>query len=171
MKEHFPRALTGPKATGKFIKALVDIGFTPENTLYADSSCPDEINHDDPSEDITGLMQHHWGAIFPLSGLAGVPFAGATGWAAFSSHIPKDGNCVVLFAPHVGVHTDGTIGIVKREGQEHTTSACGAAIGALKALRANPKTAQNPGMIDQQMDTIKHLLLPHVDAISRAENE
>jgi len=32
------------------------MGFTDDNTLFADSSCPDEINHDDPDEDITSLF-------------------------------------------------------------------------------------------------------------------
>jgi hypothetical protein len=32
-----------------------------------------------------------------------MPFVGKTGWGAFSSHCPEDGNIVILFAPHVGV--------------------------------------------------------------------
>jgi len=35
---------------------LEELGFNDENTLFADSSCPDEINHDDPEEDITSLF-------------------------------------------------------------------------------------------------------------------
>ena len=35
---------------------LRELGFTEENTLFADSSCPDEINHDDPDEDMTSLF-------------------------------------------------------------------------------------------------------------------
>jgi hypothetical protein len=34
----------------------MDLGFTDENTLFADSSCPDEICHDDPEEDISSLF-------------------------------------------------------------------------------------------------------------------
>jgi hypothetical protein len=82
---------------------LKSMGFTDANTLFADCSCPDEINHDDPLEDITSLMHTRWGEMFPLGGLAGFPFTGKTGWGAFSSHVPNDGNIVVLFAPHVGV--------------------------------------------------------------------
>ena len=32
---------------------LNKLGFTGENTLFAESTCPDEVNHDDPTEDIT----------------------------------------------------------------------------------------------------------------------
>jgi len=45
--------------------------------------------------------------VFTISGIGGLPFVGKTGWAAFSSHVPEDGNVVVLFAPHVGVDSYG----------------------------------------------------------------
>lgn len=35
---------------------LDKLGFTNENTLFSDSTCPDEINHDDPDEDVTALF-------------------------------------------------------------------------------------------------------------------
>ena len=34
-----------------FVK-LTKHGFTPSTTLFADSTCPDEISHDNPEEDI-----------------------------------------------------------------------------------------------------------------------
>ena len=65
---------------------------------------------------MTLLFLERWGEIFPLSGLAGIPFTGKTGWHAFSSHVPVDGNVVILFAPHVGVDSTGTVGKVLRKG-------------------------------------------------------
>ena len=115
------------------------LGFTDENTLFADSSCPDEICHDDPDEDISSLFMKRWGEVFPLSGLAGMPFTGKTGWGAFSSHCPEDGNIVILFAPHVGIDDAGNVGKITRDGQAHASGACGAAIGALGALKKDPK--------------------------------
>jgi len=110
--------------------------------------------------------------VFPLSGLAGMPFVGKTGWGAFSSHCPEDGNIVILFAPHVGVDGEGNIGKITRDGQNFASGACGAAIGAYKALRADSEVGnfQN-GYLDSQMDTIKHLLKPHTQGISESENE
>ena len=61
-------------------------------------------------------MTKRWGEIFPLAGLAGFPFTGRTGWGAFSAHVPKDGNILVLYAPHVGVDKDGKVGSINRDG-------------------------------------------------------
>ena len=92
-----------------------------------------------------------------------MPFVGKTGWGAFSSHCPADGNIVILFAPHVGVDSDGNIGSITRDGQDHASGACGAAIGAYKALISDSEAGNFAnGYLDSQMDTIKHLLTPHV---------
>ena len=63
-------------------------------------------------------MTKRWGEIFPLAGLAGFPFTGKTGWGAFSAHVPTDGHIVILYAPHVGVDCNGTVGSISREGQK-----------------------------------------------------
>lgn len=52
----------------------------------------------------------------PFGGLAGVPFAGKTGFNAFASHVPDDGNLLVLYAPHVGMDKMGNLGSVERKG-------------------------------------------------------
>jgi hypothetical protein len=53
-----------------------------------------------------------------------------------SSHVPTaDGNIVVMFAPHVGIDRNGVVGSIHRHGQDKNSSACGAAIGALSALK------------------------------------
>lgn len=104
--------------------------------------------------------------MFPLGGLAGLPFTGKTGWGAFSAHCPADGNIVLLFAPHVGVSKDGKVGQVYRCGQESSSSACGAAIGAYNALKANRNAAiPTGGFADAQMDSIKQLLSLRMDRI------
>ena len=127
--------MKGKQAEEAIFKVLTNMNFTADNTLFADSSCPDEINHDDPDEDITSQFSKRWGEVFPLAGLAGLPFTGKTGWGAFSSHCPNpDGNIVVLFAPHVGIDNKGVVGSIHRGGLEKNSSACGAAIGALAAL-------------------------------------
>lgn len=109
-------------------------GFNDANTLYCDCSCPDEVNHDDPLEDVTTMFTNRWGEVFNLGGLAGLPFTGQTGFGAFAAHVPTDGNIVLCFAPHVGIDSNGTIGKVLREGQACSSTACGAAIGAFNAI-------------------------------------
>jgi hypothetical protein len=83
-----------------------------------------------------------------------------------------DGNIVILFAPHVGIDNKGIVGSIHRDGLEKNSHACGASIGALAALQKDLKAGdlQN-GYLDNQMDTIKMLLKPHVDEISKAPNE
>jgi len=134
LHDSFPGAMPGHVIEGKAYDCLKEHGFTADNTLFADCSCPDEVNHDDPEDDISSIFTKRWGEVFNLGGLAGLPFTGKTGWGAFSAHCPKDGNIVVLFAPHVGISSDGEVGKVYRTGQDHSSSACGASIGALAHL-------------------------------------
>jgi hypothetical protein len=90
-----------------------------------------------------------------MAGLAGFPFTGKSGFGAFSSHCPKDGNIVILFAPHVGIDSNGSVGKIKRNGHEDCTSACGAAIHAFEDLLNNGQVASNVNHLDYQMDCIK----------------
>ena len=104
--------------------------------------------------------------MFPLGGLAGFPFTGKTGWGAFSSHVPENGNIIIMIAPHVGIDSTGCIGKVLRHRQGCSSSACGAAIGALAACEADPEAGNfKNGFLDHQMDCIKHMLAPHVASI------
>ena len=73
--------------------------------------------------------------MFPLSGLGGLPFTGRTGWNAFSSHCPSNGNIVILFAPHIGIDKNGKVGQITRDGQTEPSPSCGAAIGAYRQLQ------------------------------------
>lgn len=121
-------------------EAVQKIGLTEENTAYTHSSCPDELNHNDPDQDITQLQTRRFGEQFPLGGLAGVPFTGKTGWGAFSHHIPKNGHIFATYASHVGIASRGAVGRVHRYGRKKPTTACGASVGAYNALA--PKSAR-----------------------------
>ena len=118
VKKHFDSAIPGRHVDDIVYKEIEKLGITKENTVFAQSSCPDELNHDDYNEDISRLMRNRYGEVFHLGGLAGLPFTGKTGWGAFSHHVPKDGNIVLLYAPHVGITTDGVVGKVHRPGME-----------------------------------------------------
>ena len=56
LNDYFPGALKGKIAEIHVASHLMRNGFEHDNTLFCDSSCPDEINHDDPSEDITMIF-------------------------------------------------------------------------------------------------------------------
>ena len=163
--------MPGIDAEQLIVDFLSKRGFTQENSLYTECVCPDEVNHDSSFE-ITNLLARRYNGVFPLGGAAGLPFTGQTGWGAFTSHCPKDGNIVVLIASHIGVNKQGEIGSITRAGQDKQTLCCEEAYSAYKAVKENPVNGQFlSGYMNHQMDTIKHLLVPHVNEIANADNE
>ena len=118
-------------------------------------------------------MRERWGEVFPLGGLAGIPFTGVTGWGAFSHHVPKDGNIVVLYAPHVGITADGVVGKVHRPGQDHATSACGASIGAYNLLSKDDTSGRRlkgDKKYNRQMEYIIEALKPVMKKVMASDD-
>ena len=148
---------------------LKSMNISTNNTILAESSCPDELNHDSFSADLFDMMGNRWGEVFHLGGLAGIPFTGSAGWGAFSHHVPDNGNILVVFAPHVGLTREGVVGKVHRPGQDHATSACGAAVGAYKYLKdaaAELSTTPDKKSSDFQQQFIIDELRSRMDAIN-----
>ena len=146
MRACFPNAMLSYDAAEAIQSTLYRRGFTPRNTLFSHSVCPDEVNA--KSEELQALLSKRWGEAFTLGGLAGFPFAGRSGFRAYLHHCPDDGKLLILLAPHVGVaqlDPDGTgagsgrVGALQREGQSKLATACGAAVGAYKADLAKRK--------------------------------
>ena len=172
---NFPGAMCSEVLLQRVQVKLAEFGFKQENTLFGKSLCPDEICHEEG--DLPDLLAKHYstlGASFSLSGLGGVPFTGRTGFAAFAHHVPKGGNVVVVFAPHVAISPKGEVGRYQRDGQEGLSTACGACIGALKAVEAErgpddpiccPPCAKPLDESDYQMQTIVHHVRERLDAI------
>ena len=93
---------------------------------------------------------------------------------AYLHHVPDDGKLFVLFAPHVGIDDVGKVGALQRDGQAKVSSACGAAVGAYKALQKARKTADdplaimeayNPREYDPQLNGIVKRLAPRLEGI------
>ena len=57
---HFPAASLAPDVEISVYKTLSGMGFTQPNTILADSSCADELNHDDTQQDITSIFRDRW---------------------------------------------------------------------------------------------------------------
>mmetsp|Transcript_17758 Transcript_17758/g.26898 ORF Transcript_17758/g.26898 Transcript_17758/m.26898 type:complete len:341 (-) Transcript_17758:187-1209(-) len=130
-RDHFKGAVPSSTILEQVEKVMSANGYTPENTLFAQSVCPDEINHE--VGDLTDLFTKYLGEVFHMGGLAGVPFTGKTGFGAFSHHVPDAGHCFVLMAPHVGIDDAAQLGKYSRIGQSGGPgAACGAAVGAYK---------------------------------------
>lgn len=168
LAKYFPGAL--PSQVVDLVTHQVlgeSFGFAKDNTLFAHATCPDEINSNCPSDDLPVLLYRRWKGAFPLGGLAGVPFVGETGWGAFSAHVPVNGKILVLFAPHVGISEDGTVGYVGRKGQAAASSACGAALGALATCNAGKTHPNDPH--DYQQAFITEKVKERMDEINAAE--
>eukprot|EP00931_Biecheleriopsis_adriatica_P047198 TRINITY_DN2717_c0_g2_i2.p1 TRINITY_DN2717_c0_g2~~TRINITY_DN2717_c0_g2_i2.p1 ORF type:complete len:710 (-),score=110.00 TRINITY_DN2717_c0_g2_i2:111-1940(-) len=168
MHKYFPGALPSQALHERKRAILKKYGFTPQNTLMGTSLCPDEINND--ASDLPVLMSEHWGESFPMGGISGAPFVGKTGFGAFSSHVPDDGNIIILYGPHVGISATGEIGCCLRLGQDTHSTACGAVVGAYKACLAGDTGEPGPDSYDKQMDWIKRQIAPHAQAIEETEN-
>ena len=168
VQEHFPGAKESKYILEYVANVLDQIGCTDDNTLYAQSICPDEINHE--AGDITDLFATYLGEVFHLGGLAGIPFTGKTGFGAYSAHVPDDGNMFILFAPHIGLSSSNQFGKYSRDFQSEDGAACGACVGGFnhcvnggaipdaKSMFADPFDHQMQYII-HEIDKVKHLVL------------
>ena len=168
---HFPGAMSSEKVLEGFKKVVEKRGYTDDNTLFAQSICPDEINHEEG--DITDLFTKYCGEVFHMGGLAGIPFTGKVGFGAFSHHVPDGGHCAVLSAPHIGIDDLGCFGAYSRDGQTHSGSCCGAAVGAYVHCRNGkpiPDLAVDPEYY--QFNFIINQVHKHMDmVVGETENE
>jgi hypothetical protein len=140
---YFPGNLASAAVDHLVEKTLKKRGFTSENTLFATSVCPDEVNS--KTRELADLLTTRYGEDFTLGGLGGIPFTGTAGFTAYSHHVPDNtasgGKMFVLFAPHVGIDFDGKVGKLRRDSQKGVSTACGAAVGAYNAVNAKAKKA------------------------------
>lgn len=129
LDKYYPDAFPISQMPNKLRKVLPE--YTQQNTLLCTSLCSDEINN--PFLNTLGKV---YGPAFVMGGLAGVPFVGTSGVGAAVSHVPEDGKMLVIYGSHVGYSSyNNKLGKVKREGRSKLSTACGAAIGALKAIQ------------------------------------
>jgi len=144
MARYYPGSLGSQTIDRLVADTLGRKGYTPGNTILATSTCSDEVNY--KPKEMIDLMTTRWGENFALGGLAGVPFVGKAGFGAYSHHTPDGGKMLILFAPHVGVGYDGTVGKIQRVSQAEVSTACGAAVGAFKALMKERKELLEKGV-------------------------
>jgi hypothetical protein len=131
--------------------------------MFADSICSDDVNsiqYPVRSKEFLGP--------FKMGGLDGFPFTGITGMSAFASHVPEDGAVMVYYGPHIGITRNGNIGEIHRFGQDHRSSCCGAAKGALGKLANNELIEGNVTDLDYQMNTIEQILLKEKSRVLNA---
>ena len=145
-------------------------GFAKDTTLVASSLCSDEVNR--PLEE---TFLQYYGNHFAMGGLAGFPFSGVTGFGAMASHIPDNGNCLLVYGPHVGVDSDGLVGKVNRRGKAKSGTCCGSAVAATKYLAAvvngEGEIMPPPGTaLDAQQIFVSNMLLPYASELTESDN-
>jgi len=69
----------------------------------------------------------------------------------------------VLYGPHVGIGNDGTVGKVRREGQSHDSTCCGAAVAAYNAKSV---PSSDEWIADMQEIALTKLIQPLKPAIA-----
>ena len=138
----FPGSLPASAYLTQLRETIEPLGFTPDRTLPLISICRDEL-----TTDFFASIQEEWGPAFTLAGLGGIPALGRTGWGAAFSHIPDSegrGAVLVLGFPHIGIETDGAVGVTLREGQTAPTATC----GALNAIYEHARHGTLPTEVD-----------------------
>jgi len=142
VNESFPGAMPGQKVMDKALAEMERYGIEKGNSIFGQSCCPDEINGD--AGHLPKLMSTYYGHSFPLGGLGGAPFAGKTGFGAFSHHVPDNGNVVIVFGPHIGFALDGEAGKFLRTGQASLSTACGALVAAYNQCMSGQGWGREP---------------------------
>jgi len=162
----FPGALPGDAIRARSAEILEErFGMDPDNTLYGQSICPDEINNEDG--DLASHMYKHWGEVYPMGGIGGAPYVGKTGFSEFASHVPEAGNLLVLFGPHIAISDTGELGKYLRIGQAHHSGACGAVLAAFNSCRDG--LADDFDADDMQQCWLKSKINLQLDRIQRSE--
>ena len=121
----FLTKLTNKELVSRVSEKLVEHGYNGKNTLLCTSLCCDEI---------TRVLEADFADVYResyhMGGLAGFPWGGITAFASMAAHIPDGGSALLVYAPHVGVSSDGSVGTVARRGCDSAGPACDSAVGA-----------------------------------------
>lgn len=164
----YPGSLTNADLVSKVKSALDKHGYG-KTTLLASSLCCDEVNR---------ILEKDFAAVygdnFSMGGLAGFSFGGVTSFGAMAHHIPKDGSCLVVYGPHVGVDSEGAVGKVNRRGRDGSGACCGSAAAAAgyvsKVTSGEMKAADVPNdPLDAQQTWVGKKLSVHGERLAKAE--
>jgi hypothetical protein len=167
IRNYYPNANYSEVLGKELIEYLAEQGFDPGQIMLANSICSDDINAMQFPHSVKGLL----GPFF-LGGLNGFPFTGLTGVQAFAHHMPDDGGLLIFYAPHIGIsihdHPKGKPGWVRRNGQHHDSTCCGAAMAAIEKIKGDITLYPGITELDYQEDTIVRLFYDHKEKILNA---
>ncbi|CAI5482378.1 unnamed protein product [Closterium sp. Yama58-4] len=145
IQENFSGAVGEAEFIDTVAEKLREHGFNRDNCIALVSTCRDEA-----SRFFDALVDKHFGLVFSLGGLAGVPPGGLLAVKAGTSHSPQDENgrerYVFFGFTHIGVDERGTVGKMRRGGRANVSGAC----GALAALTAQFSSGAALGEADEE---------------------
>jgi hypothetical protein len=133
LNESFSGARIQAEVASESIEALRELGLGPDSAIACLAICRDEI-----CQSMASNVERVWGPTFNLAGLAGMIFAGNTGFAAAEAHSPNlDGRERYVFfaAPHIAIGPGGEPGLCTRAHRAGPSSACGALVALLGEIR------------------------------------
>ncbi|PIE19669.1 MAG: hypothetical protein CSA65_01410 [Proteobacteria bacterium] len=157
LTEHFDGAVEGETFVDRTLEVLQPLGFTQENTLPMVSFCRDEV-----CRPLVRKILRTWGETFEMSALAGMLFAGQTGFAAAHTHAPIEGGrerYLYIAGPHIGISEDGQTGKMKRFKRPGLSTACGALAAFLAEIESGHLDTELKHY-DPEQSLIKARLLP-----------
>ncbi|MCB1256322.1 MAG: hypothetical protein KDB26_04410 [Microthrixaceae bacterium] len=141
LKPNFTDASSVRRYLYRLRDVIEPLGFNRSNTFTMASLCRDEL-----TQSLLIELADFWRLPFILGGLAGLPHYDIETWQTGLSHIPESverSKLLIIGTAHVGMAPDGTIGHIKRRGQNQPTIACGA-LGAVAQAITNPVDEQAP---------------------------
>jgi hypothetical protein len=170
---HYPHALPASVFRRNTVNWLQrEFDMVMAQILLAKSMCADEIVF---VTDVAGNVETYQATrrlpgVFEMGGLAGLPFAGKTGMAAFAQHVPDGGGACIIYGPHIGLSDAGQLGKLQRPGQRQASTACGALGVAIRRFQSSPDYEPVLDEDDAQESLLELRLKPHMAHILAAPN-
>ena len=133
---YFPGALPQVEFLARSFKILAANGFTPENTIVGVCVCREE-----PACLLVEKIRKLWDRVYDFSSLAGMPFAGKTGFMKMQKYAPDDRtdtHFLYMAFPHIGWTPDGQIGRGAPLGPGNSYAACSGLIAFQQELASGP---------------------------------
>jgi len=170
LEEYFSRSLSQKILQQNFVKSSVSLiepfGFNATNTIPFVATCRDEL-----ACSIFSVIDDQWrsennehGVSFSVSSLGGMILLGKRGMASAISHAPTTGGKkrFVFYAfSHMGIHSSGEVGRIRRMGMSEDSSVCGAILSLLGEMKQGHINIElDP--LDIEYSHLKHSLLSNI---------
>lgn len=150
--EHFPGTLTNKELVDRVAETLYELfGYNRTNTLLCTSLGRDTVTRV-LEKDFSRQYQQN----FRLGGQSGFPWGGVAAFSEMASHVPEveGASVLIVYAPHVGVNSEGVFGSVPRRGHQVDGPCSVSALAAADYLATAPPPASDEAAKSAAYDNI-----------------